>query len=312
MKKLMKFILGGGAVIIVAAGVALHTNAIKLPITRESQPSYAGNFADDKILMGASHNIFVGKIIAQVGNKHRKSGPETQFAVEVILNIKGNLSGRVVVDQFGGYENGILYTVDGGLPAQKNNNDPYLLQPGSTYLLATRYNKDENWYTLNSFATARKLLSRDEKLNGVEIASLSNGDERVRQLQSAYPNEVVLKADADRGNAKNAYQFRKFDVAGNVLDDTVVLHEQYLAAHPSISSEPAASPAPAANTPGSEPAESVEPSVAPTLATEPTAEPTLTPEPTATPAPEITLTPAPELTPTPEPTIESTPEPTAS
>lgn len=88
-------------------------------------PSYPANYDDNAILVGASHNVFVGKVIAQVGTKDFVGNPATQFSVEIITHIKGDLKDTVVVNQEGGYRNGVLYLMEesGGL-----------LVPGSTYL----------------------------------------------------------------------------------------------------------------------------------------------------------------------------------
>jgi hypothetical protein len=73
------------------------------PKTVFAHPLYAANYADDAILMGASHNVFVGKVIAQVGNKELAGSPITQFSVEVMSNTKGDLKDTVVVNQLAGY-----------------------------------------------------------------------------------------------------------------------------------------------------------------------------------------------------------------
>jgi len=92
-----------------------------------AEPLYAANYADDSILMGASHNVFVGMVIAQVGNRELAGSPTTQFSVEVISNIKGNLKDTVIVNQLAGYRGGTLYVMD---------ENSKLLEIGSTYLFA--------------------------------------------------------------------------------------------------------------------------------------------------------------------------------
>lgn len=171
-----------------------------------SHPVYAADMADDAALIGASHNVFVGKVVRQVGTKERGMGPETQFEVEVINNIKGDLTGTVVVDQMGGYKGGTLYVVEGGDTVLPGNDAQYLLQPGSTYVLATRYNEEENWHTLNSYPTARKLLSRDSGAEATHLRSVAKKDARVQELTAAYPHEKVIDADTKHNNARNNYR----------------------------------------------------------------------------------------------------------
>jgi hypothetical protein len=162
---------------------------------------YPANYADSRILVGASQNIFVGKVLGQLGTRDRGIGLETQFLVWIIFNIKGSLQGTVTVDQLGGYENGRLYVTGDG-----SESTGYLLQPGVTYLLATRRNGAYDWYTLNSFPAATKVISTDFVQSDAALQLLAQKDSRVRELQAAYPNEVSLKADIAHNNTGNSYQ----------------------------------------------------------------------------------------------------------
>ena len=173
---------------------------------REIQPSYVADFSQNDTLLGASHNVFIARVVKQTGEKNLGSSPETQFKVEVISNIKGDLRGTVTVDQFGGYKDGVLYTVedDNPIPNAKNA-DSYMLKEGNTYLLATRYNETEDWYTLNSFYTASKLLSTDKEMNLSDLKTLADNDDRVKALKEAYPKEKLLDADIQHNNTKNSF-----------------------------------------------------------------------------------------------------------
>jgi hypothetical protein len=174
-------------------------------------PMYSIPLGDDRVLMGASHNVFVAKVISQIGTKSESVGggrtfPVTQFSVELIYNIKGNLGGTITVEQIGGYQNGALMVSDGGDvfgPANKPG-DGYLMQPGMTYLLSTRRVNDSTYY-LWDFPTASKLVSQDSNLNDSQLQLLAKGDPRVRQLEAAYPNEILVADDVRTGNARNSY-----------------------------------------------------------------------------------------------------------
>ena len=167
---------------------------------------YVADFSDDRVLMGASHNIFVGKVISQIGMQDLGAGLETQFEVSVIDNIKGDLHGTVTVDQQGGYKNGILYIADDDMTElAKQGDNSYLLQPGNTYLFATRYNPTEDWYTLNPYPTARKLLSTDANAGDAQLKAMADNDSRVQTLKAAYPHEILLDADIKHNNTRNAY-----------------------------------------------------------------------------------------------------------
>ncbi|MFZ5989032.1 MAG: hypothetical protein ACOYWZ_18160 [Bacillota bacterium] len=95
------------------------------------------NVMDERELVGFSDNVFIGKVVGPEGKVKLGETPETQYKVEVLSNIKGELEGSVIVNCLGGEENGVTYTVD--------NNKP--LKEGNTYIFVTRYNEEMNWYT---------------------------------------------------------------------------------------------------------------------------------------------------------------------
>lgn len=207
-----KNIIIGNVVLVAIFSIGLYTNIIKLPITKIIPSQHVADFIDDRVLMGASHNVFVGKVIEQVGSKSLGNNPETQFAVDVLLNIKGNLQGMITVNQLGGYKNGILYLVsEGDVIAPEIKNGDEMLVPGSTYLFATRYNSIENWYTFISHPGGKKLISRDNALDKTQLEVLAKSDERVNKLQEAYKNEVLLDIDVRNNNARNSYQLLNKD-----------------------------------------------------------------------------------------------------
>jgi len=200
-------ILVGGVVLVAVLGIGLYTNTIKLPIEKEIHTQYVADFSDDRILMGASHNVFVGKVIRETGTKDTGIVPETQFEVEVVLNIKGDLQGTATINQIGGYKDGILYTVHGGdVLAPNTEKGDTLLRPGVTYLFTSRYNKDEGWHTISSHPNGRKVISEDRELDGAQLKDLAMSDEKVRRLQGAYKNEILLEDDIRMNNTRNSYQ----------------------------------------------------------------------------------------------------------
>jgi hypothetical protein len=208
IKNSSKIIALGSIITLFAFGLALHNNILKLPIERLSDPQDIVDFSNDKLLMGASHNVFVGKVKTQVSTKDRGAGPETQFAVDVVHNIKGSLTGTVKINQFGGYQNGILYLMDSDIFEPSDSSQGHgdkLLEPGKTYLFSTRYNPEENWYTLVSHSNSRKLMSSDKNLKISQLKSLSEKDPRVIQLQEAYKNEILFDIDVKTNNTRNSY-----------------------------------------------------------------------------------------------------------
>lgn len=99
------------------------------------------DLSDDRKLVGIAHNIFIGKVISEVGDKKLDVIPETQFNVQVIENIKGNLNENITVNQQGGNEGG----KDKKIVLMENDK---MIEPGKVYLFATRYNAAEKWHTL--------------------------------------------------------------------------------------------------------------------------------------------------------------------
>ncbi len=195
--------------LMVIVGLGLYTNAVKLPIERIMQPQYAADFSNDRILMGASHNVFVGKVIKEVKGKDIGIGPVTYFEVSIVNNIKGNLSGKVIILQQGGYENGILYTVRDGdvvAPNAGEISESGLLEIGSTYLLATRNASGEGAYYLNSHSNAKKLITKDDMLSDDQIEVLAQNDEKVKTLKEAYKTEILLDVDIQNNTTRNSYE----------------------------------------------------------------------------------------------------------
>ncbi len=169
-------------------------------MVHEMELQDAADFSDDNVLIGASHSVFVGKVVRVIGTQDRGFGPETQDEVAVVANIKGNLQGYITVNQEGGYENGVLYVIGGD-----GASDKYLLQQGSTYLFATRYNPLRNWYTIIAHPAGLKLITSDPSGRTADLAAVANADSRVQALRNAYPHEVLLEADIAHGNTLNSY-----------------------------------------------------------------------------------------------------------
>ena len=99
---------------------------------------YAYDVSNDKVLVGAATDVFIGKVIEQVGTSPDPN-LRTHFSVEIIETIKGNATGKVIVNQMGGYE-----TIDGKQCLLLMEGDE-LLQPGETYLFTTRGNNDRGY-----------------------------------------------------------------------------------------------------------------------------------------------------------------------
>lgn len=111
--------------------------------------SYAFDVTDERQLVGDADNVFIGRVLEKVGEEGAPvSGPggvvfpQTQFAVQVQENIKGDLAGVVTVTQAGGRarEGGDVVLFEG---------DP-LLEHGQEVLLVTKYDQANGWHTVTT------------------------------------------------------------------------------------------------------------------------------------------------------------------
>lgn len=197
----------GGILLMSALAMGIYISSVNSPATSDTHLQYAADFSDDRILVGGSHNVFAGKVVKQVGSEEYSSTPSTQFDVEVVKNIKGNLNGTVVVDQLGGYKDGVLYLVhDDTVTSDDIEGGTPLLTQGSTYLFTARYNEGKDQYTLITHPNGMKLISADAGLEKARLEELVSRDEKVIALEEAYRHEILLDADIRHNNTRNSYQ----------------------------------------------------------------------------------------------------------
>lgn len=194
--------------------LGVFMNFIKLPIVVKSHASYVADFSDDRVLMGASQHVFVGKVVKRVGEVTLPGkSPGVQYFIEIIENIKGTLKGNVLIDQEGGYQYGVMYIAGNGGDTFKPGDgydNAYFLQPGSTYVMAVRsIGVDKNpqmGHRLGGHPNNKKLISSDPTLTPDELRTLADQDEKVASFKNAYPNEILLDVDVKNGNASNSYR----------------------------------------------------------------------------------------------------------
>lgn len=126
-----------------------------------AQASYPFDISDERALVGSADNVFVGRVL-RAEDKVSSSDtsiapvPQSQFDVEVIENVKGDLSGTVTVNQAGGY---VEYSADRDYPedgVEKGDRvrelilvdgDP-LLEPEQEYMFLTAYDQKNSWHEL--------------------------------------------------------------------------------------------------------------------------------------------------------------------
>jgi hypothetical protein len=115
--------------------------------------------------------------------------------VLVVSNIKGVLSGSMIVNQEGGYENGILRLVE----------DQPLMTVGTTYALTARTN-GQGEYLASSYPRGWLIVSSDAKLTVDQLRILAATNKIVLTLQDAYKHEILFQFDVDNRTAFNSYK----------------------------------------------------------------------------------------------------------
>lgn len=153
------------AVVLVVAGLLTWRQDAR------GSASFIADLNDDRRLAGVVDNIFVGRVVSQVGTKALNTFPETQFKVEVLENVKGNLAGIVVVNQQGGFLSNELVLMEGDK----------LLEVGKTYLFATKPLASEGWHTLVP------------KYGDIPLANEKERTEKITRFKKATEEQIPYK-----------------------------------------------------------------------------------------------------------------------
>lgn len=174
MRTKIKFFLVGFFSVAITLLVCIQQNIIRLPIERAIEAQYAIDLSNDRILAGFSDNIYVGKVIRRGENGQSEIGPTTSYSIEVLYQIKGSLSEKTTVRQYGGYENGIFYAVE---------NDQ-ALKEGATYLFASRSYDESNWLLYAPFG--HLTISED---SSIQISELGKNN-LVKRFELAVQTQI--------------------------------------------------------------------------------------------------------------------------
>lgn len=139
---------------------------------------------NDHALVGIADNVFIGKVIAQTGNKPNTPPPEagdtpgfspqTQFSIEILENIKGNLNGTITISQYGGYERRIIIVKNLVLGVGDK-----LLEPDKTYLFITGYNEIDGWHTISA-----------PSYGNLPIANQTDYQNKLERFTTAFSQEI--------------------------------------------------------------------------------------------------------------------------
>ena len=178
-------------------------------VKSEIGATYAFDPTDERKIVGTSSNVFVGRMIAKVGETGGPGSgePQTQFDVEVLENIKGSLSGTVTVSQTGGNVEYIADRDDPDAGVKKGQKirqlvvfeGDSLLEPGQEVLLATNHDPETNSYEIVSGPYGKTLINdkqerkelKQERKNLVEKYKKA----KENQINPAAGKKVILPED---------------------------------------------------------------------------------------------------------------------
>lgn len=159
----------------------------------EMQASYAFEASDKRKLVGASENVFVGRVLKKVGSKgipalrpipgEDNSSPATQFEVEVMNSIKGELEGRVIVNQHGGNDR------DGQLILLER--DP-LFELGKVYIISSNYEQKRDWQQVVA-----------QPFGKVKTKDVKDKAKKVKEFKVAKQNQIPLDSTVRNPAARN-------------------------------------------------------------------------------------------------------------
>jgi hypothetical protein len=128
---------------------------------------------DRRYLVGDADNVFIGKVVSNLGYQVIDDLPETQYEVRVRKRIKGETLGTVIVNQLGGIK--LIYNF---IPEKTTVLGQKNLEVGKTYLFVTNYSWSRNCYTTITGVGSYEITSEEEK------------DKLIKTFKNAYKNEL--------------------------------------------------------------------------------------------------------------------------
>jgi hypothetical protein len=131
-----------------------------IPQVQAASGSWSTDFGNPRRLVGYADAVFLGRVTKRWGGMSTRFGPQTGYTVEVLHAIKSVhrqnpqnaaslpaipavLPSTLTLIQYGGFQR----SVTGKLTLVLMDEEP-LLEPGQTYVLATRYDSNKDIYLL--------------------------------------------------------------------------------------------------------------------------------------------------------------------
>ena len=182
----------------------------------EAMRASEGELQNDRVLASWMDHIFVGQVLREAPANRGQIQPlghdgqpliSGWFEVEVLSNIKGRLEGQIIVHQLAGVRDGILYFSDGNvmnsvrLEQAQSRRITAPLQPGATYLFATRLETNTTWQRARPEQASIQLLL-PPATNREELIDSVLKDPRVQKLQTIQKElEALFAEPADAATA---------------------------------------------------------------------------------------------------------------
>ena len=172
------------SLVILGFAVVRFVNGGSIPMGVGS-PTWATDMSDDKKLAGIVGNIWFGQVIEETGKLENKEDvPATYYEISVLENLKGNLSGKVPVEQQGvDFADGTKFRITG---------DAELLEPGHSYLFATSLDDITGYHVIvsgygNLLLDVAKETDKETVLQSDDAKELRTRFQHAIQNQEAPP-----------------------------------------------------------------------------------------------------------------------------
>ena len=149
-------------------------------------PIYALDPRDDRVMAAYATDIFIGEVLGQTGNTGAPTSapgqemPQSQFAVDVLQAVKGELEGVVTINQVGG--------LDAQAKRMMLLEGDALLRPGESSLFLVVHVPEMEWYQI--VAAGHGHLPTDDPLDQATLVD--------RFTQAAVASEMAGVSSSTR------------------------------------------------------------------------------------------------------------------
>lgn len=182
-----KKILAFGLFALLLGSIALigssYFSQSEMPVVKVSGDTIA-DFSDKRYLVGATDHVFIGKVTSFEGQIDAYL-PISQFSIEIIDQIKGNLEKpQIVIGQYGGND-----TDENGKEIFVMYKDDPLIKIDKTYVFIANVQDDGSLLIIPEYGN-------------VEVKDIQDQDKLKNEFSEAYKNEKIpeiIQRKIDKG-----------------------------------------------------------------------------------------------------------------